>query len=152
MPFVDSTVELDTRIGRLPGGDRHAVPQAAGRDGFRHLAVGAPDQLPVGIRLHRFYEFIGDTHGVVGVLARDSEIGLRIPVGVIGAQFKLRVTLARKVDGATDRVLRDHRCAGAGNGLLQGRVVGGAEAALVTHLAGGHDGVEVARQQLRSDH
>jgi hypothetical protein len=38
-------------------------------------------------------EVVGDAHRVVGVLARDGEIGLGIPVGVVGREFDVGVAL-----------------------------------------------------------
>src|SRR3546814_7537740 len=56
VPLVDRRVELDARIGTGPGGMGDLVPQLARTHGLRDLAVGAADQVPVLVLLHRFEE------------------------------------------------------------------------------------------------
>jgi hypothetical protein len=87
VPGVDGVVELDARIGAGPGGMADLLPQIARLDGLGDLAVGAADQLPVGVVLDRLQEGVGHPHRVVRVLARDAGIGLRVPVGVIGREL-----------------------------------------------------------------
>src|SRR5215510_12401783 len=75
---------LEARIGAGPGGITDLLPQLARLDGLGDLSrLRPPEQIPVGVGLHRLEELVGHAHRVVGVLARDREIGVRIPVGVV---------------------------------------------------------------------
>ena len=66
--------------------------------------------------------------GVVGVLAGDGEIGLRIPVGVVDREVDLRVALAGELDDALDVVVRHHARGARADLALQRRVLLGIEA------------------------
>src|SRR6185312_10179005 len=84
VPLVDSGVELHAGIGAQPGGLADLLPEVARLQRLVHLAVGAADQVPVAVLLHCLDEVVGDAHGVVGILAGDGEVGVGIPIGVIG--------------------------------------------------------------------
>ena len=75
------------------------------------LAGDAAGQVPVAVVLDRAQEVVGDAHRVVGVLAGDGEIGLRIPVGVVDREVDVGVALPGELDDAQDVVLRDLRLA-----------------------------------------
>ena len=61
MPLVDRGVVLDSRIGALPGGFGDLIPQVAGLDRAVNLAIGAADEIPIGVILDRLDEVVGDT-------------------------------------------------------------------------------------------
>jgi hypothetical protein len=115
------------------------------------LAVGAPPQRPVAIGLDRGEEVVGDAHRVVGVLARDGEVGLGIPVGVVGREIDRAVALLGELDHAQDVVVRDHRRARAGDRRLERLVGARVEAGLALRaVAGGHDRVEMLVGEARA--
>ena len=95
------------------------VPQVAGFQGFRHLAVDTADQRPVGIVFDRLQKRIGDAHGIVGILARDRQIRVRIPIGVIGRKFDRGIALPGILQHALDVTFRDHRLFRRADGCLQ---------------------------------
>ena len=144
VPVVDRRVELDAGIGRGPGRMGDAVPQFAGRHGLRHLAVGAADQLPVGAGQDAVEEVIGDPHRVVRVLPGDGQIGLGIPIRVVGAEVDRGVALAGELDHPLDIIFRDHRPAGGADLAFQRRVLRRVGAL----AAGRHDQVQVPRGEL----
>ena len=82
MPVVDRRVELDAGIGRGPGGITDLLPQLLRLQRLVRLAVEPARQLPIRIGFHRAQKLVGDADGIVGILAGDREIGLRIPVQV----------------------------------------------------------------------
>ena len=69
------------------------LPEVAGLQRLGDLAVGAADEVPVAVGLDRAQEVVLHAHGIVRVLARYREVGLRIPVGVIGVELDLGVAL-----------------------------------------------------------
>ncbi|HQV08943.1 MAG TPA: PHP domain-containing protein, partial [Thauera sp.] len=75
-------VELHAGVCAAPRRIGDLVPQLAGLQRLDRLVGNASDQIPVLIFLDGFEEGIGDAHRIVGVLARNGEIGFRIPVGV----------------------------------------------------------------------
>ena len=131
VPVVDGGVELDAGVGRGPGGVPDLVPQIARLDGLARLAREPRYELPVFVALDALQELVRHAHRVVGVLAGDGEVGLRIPIGVIGREFDVLEALARELDDAQDVVVRHLVAARFFDGALQGRVLGGIEAALV---------------------
>jgi hypothetical protein len=72
------------------------------------LSVLAPQRRRAGgsgssaVVLDGAQEAVGHPHGVVGVLAGDGEIGLRIPVGVVGIEGDRGIALAGELDDALD--------------------------------------------------
>ncbi len=76
VPSVDRIMELDARIGTGPGGMAHLIPQITRLDRLGDLAISPADQCPVSIIFHRLQEGIRHADRVVGVLARDRDIGL----------------------------------------------------------------------------
>ena len=90
VPLVDRGVVLQAGIGAAPGGVGDLLPQRARRQAFGDAAVGAADQLPVAVLHYLLEKVVGDPHAVVGVLAGDGEVGLRIPVGVEHREIDLR--------------------------------------------------------------
>ena len=153
MPVVDGGVILDARIGGLPGRLADFLPQGPGRDGLGDLAIGAADQVPFPVRLHGAQELVGDPHRVVGVLPGHRAVGLAVPVGVVGVELDLLVSLAGELDDAADVVVRHMILARRADGAFQGRVALGLEAVLAGALAidaGLHDGAQVLAHHLRA--
>ncbi len=86
VPLVDRGVVLDARIGTGPGRMAHLIPQVPRLHGLRDLAVGTPRQGPVRILAHRTQEGVGHPHRVVRVLARHGQVGVAVPVGIVGLE------------------------------------------------------------------
>ncbi len=107
VPVVDGGVELQAGIGRGPGGVADLLPEIARFDCLGDLAgLGAPGQVPVLVGFDGFQELVGDAHRVVGVLAGDGEVGLRIPIGVVDREVDVLVALLGELDDALDVVVR----------------------------------------------
>jgi hypothetical protein len=119
VPGVDGVVVLDARIGAGPGGVADLFPQIARLDGLGDLAVGAADQLPVGIFRNRPQEGIGHADRVVRVLPRNAGVGLTVPVCVIGRKLDRAVALPRVVEHALDIGFRDRIALGLADGVLE---------------------------------
>ncbi len=104
------------------------IPKIAGPDGFHHTVLGAADQFPIGVLFHRLEEGVGDPDRVVGVLARDRVVGLRVPISVIGREFDAGVALLGVVQNPLDISLGDRDLFGFADRLFQlivlGRVIG----------------------------
>ena len=107
VPVVDGGVILEPRIGRGPGGVADLLPQVARLHGLRDLAVEAARKIPLAVGLDRVQEGVGQADRIVRVLARDGEIGLRLPVGVVGVEFERRIALAGELDDALDDAVRN---------------------------------------------
>ncbi len=153
VPLVDRGVVLDAGIGAAPGGVRDLVPELARRQGPRDLPVGAAEQLPLAILQHPLQELARDPDRVVGVLAGDREVGVRIPVGRIDRQLDPRVALAGEQDRLLERVLGQKDRPRAPDRLLELEIVLGAEARLAiqaARVAGAKDRVQVPGEQLRA--
>ena len=155
VPLVDRGVVLDARIGRGPGRVADLLPQLLGRQRARDLVHRAVFQLPVALLLDRVEEGVGDAHGIVGILAGDRQIGLRVPVLVVDREVDLAVTLTGELDDALNVVLRDHGLAGGDDLGFQRRILLGIEAALVVGPecvvpARGDDQVEVLVGERRA--
>ena len=123
VPGVDRIVELDAGVGAGPGGVADLVPQLAGRDGLGHLAIGAADQLPRGVVLDRVQEGVGHADRVVRILARDGDVGFRIPVGIIGREFDRGEALLRVLQHAVGVSIRDQGLFGRFDRGLQRRIL-----------------------------
>ena len=106
VPLVDGGVEVHAGIGRGPGGVADLLPEVAGLQRLGDLLVGAADQVPVAIGLDGAEEIVLQRDRVVGVLAGDREVGLRIPVGVVDREIDLGVALPGELDDALDVVVR----------------------------------------------
>jgi hypothetical protein len=135
VPVVHRGVEVQAGIGRGPGGVADLLPEVARLQGLGDLAGGAADEVPVAVGFHRAQEVVGQRDRVVRVLAGDGEIGLRIPVGVVGVELDLGVALLGELDDALDVVVGHHRLAGELDLALQRRVLLGIEAGVVGGLA-----------------
>ena len=115
--------------------------------------LGAPEQIPVGVGLDRLEELVGDAHRIVGVLAGDGEIGVRIPVGVVDREVDVGIALLGELDHALDVVVRH---VGPARGLdlaPQHRVLLRIEAVVARALAvhaGLQDRLEVLLVDLRA--
>ena len=117
------------------------------------LPVGATGQLPIAIGLDALKERVGDAHGVVGVLAGDREIGVAVPIGVVGPEIDPLVALLRELDHSLHIVLRDHRAPRRLDLALQRRVRMRIELPLAQRfrfgrMTSGHDGIEVPAREL----
>ena len=153
VPVVDRRMILDAGIGGRPGGMADLFPQIAGLQGLGHLAVGAPRELPIGIVLDGAQELVGHPHTIVGILAGDGEIGVRIPVRRVGVELDILVTLARELDDALDVIVRHRIAPGELDRLLQRRVLFGIEAIVARPLAidaGAQHRLDMAAHDLRA--
>ncbi len=151
VPVVDGGVVLDARIGGGPGGVADLLPKRARLDGLGGLAAEAPGQVPVGVGLDRMQEGVGHPHRIVGVLARDGEIGLGFPVGVVGVEVEGSVTLAGELDDPLDDAVGHVVLARQLHLALQRRVLLDVEAVVAGALAvdaGLEDRLEVALDHL----
>ena len=155
VPVIDGGVKLDAGVRARPGGMADGVPEIAGPEGTVLLIVGAPAQRPLTVIFHRLQEFVRHADGVVGVLAGNGQIGVRIPIRVIGAEVDVLVALPGELDHTLDVVFRHMRLAGGEHFALQGRVLLRAEAILIGAVAVDarlHDGVEVLAVDLGAGH
>ena len=151
VPGIDRVVELDAGIGAGPGRVTDLVPQLARLDGLADLAVGAVDQLPVGVLLDRVEERVGHADRVVRILARDGVIGFRIPVGIVGRELDRGVTLLRVVQHPLDVSFRNGTFFRAADRGFQGVVLGGINRVLQLAIPGGdggEDAIELALVHL----
>ena len=152
MPVVDGVVELHAGVGAGPGGVADLVPELARLDGLGDTPVGAADQLPVGIGLDRVEEGVGDPDRVVRVLARDGDVGLAVPVGVVGRELDRGDALHRILEYALDVALRDRRLAGVPDRRLEAGVglrIEGVGLGAVPLTDRGEQGIELLLMQLR---
>ena len=154
VPVVHGGVVLQAGIGAGPRGVADLLPQIARLDRLGDLAgLGAPEQIPVGVGLDRLEELVGDAHRVVGVLAGDGEIGVRIPVGVVDREVDVGIALLGELDHALDQVVR-HMGPARGLDLApQHRVLLRIEAVVARALAvhaGLQDQLEVLLVDLRA--
>ena len=107
VPVVDRGVELQAGIGARPGGVADLLPQIARLHGPGDLArLGAPEQIPLAVGFDGFEKLVSDPHRVVGILTRNREIGLRVPVGVVGREIDILVALLGELDHAPDVTVR----------------------------------------------
>ena len=83
VPAVDGGVVLHAGIAALPGGFGHLVQQFARAEFFGGLAVVDVARPPVAIVFDGLHEFVGDAHGVVGVLEEDRGVGFAVDRGVV---------------------------------------------------------------------
>ncbi len=135
VPVVHGGVEVQAGIGGRPGGVADFLPEITGLQRLGDLLVGAADQVPVAIGLHRAQEIVLQRYRVVGVLARYREIGFRIPVGVVGRKIDFLVALAGELDDALDHAVGDHGAAREFDLAAQSRVLLGVEAVVAAAFA-----------------
>ncbi len=155
VPVVHGGVEVQARIGRGPGGVADLLPEVARLERLHHLAGDAGGEVPVAVLLHRLQEVVLQRDGVVGVLAGHRQIGVRIPVGVVGREIDVLVALAGELDDPLDVVVGHHRLARGLDLALQRGVQVRVEAAVAVALAvdaGLHDGLQVPGDDLRAGH
>ena len=119
VPVVDCGVELDAGISGRPGGVSDLLPQVARLDRLHDLVAQARRQIPGLVFVDRVEEVIRHAHRVVRVLTRDGEIGFAIPVGVVGVERDVGVTLLGKLDDAQNVVLRNLVALGFADRLLE---------------------------------
>jgi hypothetical protein len=96
VPVVDGGVNWMPGSARGPGGMADLLPQLAGLQASWQSPCRpcAGRSGPSRRRSRqRLQELVGDAHRVVGVLARNREVGFRIPVGVVGVELDLGVAL-----------------------------------------------------------
>ena len=141
VPVVHRRVEVQAGIGRGPGGVADLLPEVAGLQRLDDLAGGAAGQVPVVVVLDGAQEIVGQRDRIVRVLAGDGEIGVGIPVGIIGVEGDVLVALLGELDDALDVVVRHQRLAGELHLALERRVLLGVEAAIAFALAV-HAGLE----------
>ena len=146
VPVVDRRVVLHAGIRGVPGRFGDAVPQRPRAHRPGDLARGAVGELPLPVGLDGLQERVGDAHRVVGVLARDREVGFRLPIRVEGRELDVAIALAGELDDPLDVVLRQLGLPGGDDLAAQPGVrlrVEGAVAFRVAVKAGAHHGVEV---------
>ena len=131
MPVIDGGVELNARIGARPRGVRDLLPQFAGLDGLHHGAALARGQFPIGVFQHGLQKGIGDTHGIVRILARDGHVGFRIPIRAVGTEIDIGLPLPRQRDHTLDVIVGDHRLARGLHLAPQGWILAWVEAIAV---------------------
>ena len=112
VPIIHRRVEMQARISRRPRGVTDLLPQIARLQGLVDLAIGALDQVPVGVAFDRTKELVFQRNRVVGVLASNREIGFRIPIGIIDGEIDFLVALLGELDDALDVVVRHRNAAG----------------------------------------
>ena len=135
VPVVHGGVEVQAGIGRGPGGVADLLPEVARLQRLHDLAVLAGDQVPGAVGLDGAQEIVLQRDGVVGVLAGDGEVRLRIPVGVVDREVDLLVALLGVLDDALDDVVVHQRAAGELDLAAQRRVLLGIEAIVVAAFA-----------------
>src|SRR6202022_1938380 len=128
VPVVHGGVEVQAGIGGGPGGVADFLPEVARLQRFCNFLVGAADQVPITIGLDRAQKVVLQRYRIVGVLAGDGEIGLRIPVGVVDRKIDILVALAGELDHALDHAVGDHGAAGEFYFAAERRVLLGIEA------------------------
>ena len=128
-------MELDAGISRRPCGIADPVPQVARLECLRRLAGQPRDEAPVAIALDRIEKVIAHPHRIVGILSGDRAIGFTVPVGVIGVERDLLVTLPRELDHPLDVVVGDHTAPRLLDGTLERRVLLDLEAVIARSLA-----------------
>ena len=151
VPVVHRGVEVQAGIGAGPGGVADLLPQLARLQRLGDLAVGAADQIPVAVGLHRAQEVVLQRDRVVRILPRDGEIGFRIPVGVVGVEGDVLVALLGELDHPFDHVVGDEGAARQLDLAAERRVFLRIEAVVARALAvhaGLHDGLEVLLVEL----
>ena len=112
MPFVDRRVVLKSRVRALPGGPGDLVPELAGLDGLRNLAVRATLERPVPVLLQRVEERVRNPHAVIRVLARHGLVGLAVPIGVVLVEYKMGEAFACVREHPLDIRFRHRRLPG----------------------------------------
>ena len=153
VPFVDRGVELQTRVGGRPGGVGNLVPQILGADGLRHFAVLAVDQVPVLVVTDSSQKVVCDADRIVGVLSGYRQIGVGIPIRVVGLELDGGVTLTRELDDPLDVVLRHIVLARRQDCLFQRLILLWIEAGVVfALLAGVHNRAQAAIVDARAGH
>ena len=151
VPVVDSGVELDAGIGGRPCRMANLVPQIARLEGFRRLVGEAGGQVPVLVLFNSIEERVRHPHRVVGVLARDRQVGLRVPIRVVGREVDVLIALLGKLDDAQDVIVGHLIAARLLDGAFQSGVLGGLETIVAVGLAvnaGLHDGLQALLANL----
>ena len=130
----------------MPGRFGDAVPQRPRAHRPGNLARGAMGELPLAVGFDGLQERVGDAHRVVGVLARNREVGFRLPIGVESWKLDVAIALAGELDDPLDVILRQLGLPGGNDLAAQFGVRLGIEGAVslgVAVEAGAHHGVEV---------
>ena len=119
VPAIDRGVVLHAGVAAVPGRLGHAVEQLPRGVLARRSTVGDVARPPVAVFLDRLHEFVGDPHGVVGVLEEDRGIGLAVN-GRVVALLNQHVGLALLFHLAVDELddvrvvhVQDHHLGGA---------------------------------------
>src|SRR5437870_8692518 len=102
--------------------------------------------MPLAIGDNALDEVVVEAYRVVRILARDGEVGLGIPVRVIGPEVDGGIALARELDDPLNIILWDHRAARGTDLALKRRVSRRDEAIVAQRLAldtGQHDQAEM---------
>ncbi len=147
MPFVDGAVVLQPRVGTGPGRKRNLIPEVGCVNRLHHFAGDTAGQVPVLTTLDLAEEVVGHAHGVVRVLTGNGQVGVAVPIGVVGRNLDFGEALPRHFDHAVDVVVRHLRPACFADRLLQRRVGFGIETLVAVHgLAGRHDRLHVLVQ------
>ena len=107
VPFIDGGIELDAGVSAGPGRVGDAAPQITGLQSLGGLAVGTPDQRPITVIFNRIQELVCNADGIVGILAGDREIGIPVPIGIVGLEVDRIQTLTRGLDRPLNAAFRD---------------------------------------------
>ena len=151
VPVVHRGVELQAGIGAGPGGVTDFFPQLLRLHGLGDLAAaGAPEQVPVGVGMHRFHELVGDAHRIVRVLPGDGEIGFRVPIGIVDREIDVGVALLGELDHALDEIVGHVVAARQLDLALERGILLRAEAVVAASLAV-HAGLEHGLEVLLVD-
>ena len=155
MPIIHRRVEVQAWISRCPCGVTDLLPQIAGLQGLVDLAIGALDEVPVGVAFNSAKELVFQRDGIVRVLASNREVGFRIPVGVIDGEIDFLIALLGELDDALDVVIWHLNAAGHFDLALKRRVLLRIKAAFVWAIAidaGLHNGFEVLGDEFGAGH
>ena len=142
---------MQARISGRPGGVTDLFPQIARLQRLHDATVATSCQVPVAVVFDSAQEFVLQRNGIVGVLARNSQIGFRIPVCIVGLELNVGVALTRELDHALDVVFRNLVLLCGLDFALQGRVLRRIEAIIIVRFAVDtslHDGGQMLLDDL----
>ena len=148
VPRVHRIVELDARVSTGPGGVANLIPELARLHGLGDLAICAANERPLGVILHGLQESVGHADRVVRVLARDGDVGFRIPIHVIGGEFDAGVALLCVLQDTVGIGVRDHGLLGRFDRRFQSRVLGGIDRILGRAIPLANGGENLVQTQL----
>ena len=108
-----------SRIGTGPCREGNLVPQVRRFDRLHDLTGCPCAQLPIFAALDFAQELVCHANGVIGVLARNGQVSIAIPIGIVGRDFDFGETLPSHFDYTVDIVVWNQRTACLADGFLQ---------------------------------